>query len=74
MFYCSIGSCTEKALKDRTVCNAHEPFYCDVGYCNEKALKDRKLCNAHAYPAEHKKTNRRQIIEAQKKRKRQENK
>jgi hypothetical protein len=42
---------------------------CEVAYCGEEALAGRLLCDAHAYPAEHQKTERRRIIEAQKRRK-----
>lgn len=47
---------------------------CEVPDCSEVPLKGRILCNAHAYPAEQKKSERRRIIESQKKRKEQERK
>jgi hypothetical protein len=43
--------------------------FCKVPNCGEMSLEGRLLCDAHAYPAEQKKTERRRIIEAQKKRK-----
>ena len=40
---------------------------CEVKGCKEAAIPDRIICYGHAYPAELKKSGRRQAIEAQKK-------
>ena len=46
---------------------------CLLEGCKEPSLKGRWLCNEHAYPAENRKSERRRVIEAQKKRKEQAN-
>lgn len=40
---------------------------CEVKGCKAAAIPDRIICYGHAYPAELKKSGRRQAIEAQKK-------